>query len=287
MSETQPGEVGDRPPAAPRASEPDAPLRLLGGFERFAFRLLRWANSRGGKLPRLWQRCVLAPLFWVFIGRRLEIRGAERLRGIPRDAPLFVVANHRTFFDLFTVTWVLWRRLDLDRRINFPVRANFFYSNPLGFLIGLVFSGGAMFPPFFREPKKREFNRISQDLIVERLHTPGWMVGFHPEGTRSKSDSPYELLRAQPGAGQIALEARPIVVPVFLTGLSNSLGAQVLANLRRRSTIVLVFGAPFDLTAFPDDGRVGTGLRCSQAMLQRIGELGEEETAIRAELAAR
>ena len=42
-------------------------------------------------------------------------------------------------------------------------------------------------------------------------------------GTRGKGDSPYELLPAHPGVGQIVLQARPIAVPVFVNGLPNGL----------------------------------------------------------------
>src|SRR5215470_6875520 len=84
-----------------------APLELLSPFERFAFRLLRWLNGPAHWLGLVWQLCFLRPLLWIFIGRRLVVRGAERLDSLPKDATFLLVANHRTFFDLFTLGWVL------------------------------------------------------------------------------------------------------------------------------------------------------------------------------------
>ena len=264
------------------------PIKSLPWFSRFAFRAVAlcqrpWVVA----VLQQFQRFVLEPFIFVFlISRRLQIRGAERLANIPPGAPLLVLANHRSFFDLFIVGWTLLNRCGLRRRISFPVRANFFYENPLGLLINLALSGGAMFPPFFRSKTLHGFNEYALGLIVERLREQGTLVGFHPEGTRNKGADPYTLLPAQVGAGLLALKTRPeaVIIPAFVNGLSNSFAKELWNNLRGREPVVVVFGAPPDLSHWPAETRLSHHKRCSDELLAGIGKLGEEEKAHRAAL---
>jgi 1-acyl-sn-glycerol-3-phosphate acyltransferase len=267
-------EVDDQPEAT-------SPIALLSWFERFAFRVSAWLNDGGQRLAAFYQKRLLFPFLWIFIGRRLEVRGLERLAALEHAESFLLVANHRTFFDLFVLSWILVGRRGLRQRVSFPVRSNFFYENPLGLLISIVLSGGSMFPPIFRSPKKRAFNQYAVDLMSERLRQPGTMIGFHPEGTRSKGDDPYELLPAQPGAGKLVLEARPLVVPAFVTGLTNSLGREFLDNLRGRRKVVCVFGAPIDPAVWPEGNRLALQKRVSDELLDRIRALQPEERAAR------
>jgi 1-acyl-sn-glycerol-3-phosphate acyltransferase len=262
------------------------PVGSLPAFSRFAFRTIALCQRPWvwGVL-RFWQQYVLEPIILVFfISRRLRIHGAERLASIPKGAPLLVLANHRSFFDLFIIGWVLMNRCGLRRRIVFPVRANFFYENPLGLLINVLMSGGAMFPPFFRNKALGGFNEHALGLLVARLHEQGTLVGFHPEGTRNKSDDPYTLLPAQLGAGLLALKTRPdsVVIPAFVNGLSNSVGREFWNNVRGRQPVLVVFGAPPDLSRWPQETRLSHHKKCSDELLAGIGKLGEEERALRA-----
>jgi 1-acyl-sn-glycerol-3-phosphate acyltransferase len=263
----------------------EPPLSVLSPFERVAFRVMRWANVGGGSRFGLWwQRTILGPLFALVVSRRLVVRGLDRLERIPRDASVLLVANHRTFFDLFILGWILVRHWRKRWRPSFPVRANFFYENPAGLLICLLLSGGSMFPPFFRKPRSKSFNRYSLAIVLDKLRRPGNLIGFHPEGTRNKGNDPYQLLPAQPGAGEVALKARPVVVPAFIHGLSNKLAREVIANARGRDPIIAVFGEPVDLSAFPAETRLVHHKRCSDLFCARIYALMDEEKQIRREL---
>ena len=139
-----------------------------------------------------------------------------------------------------------------------------------------------MFPPFFRKPRSKAFNRYSLSLVLDKLRRPRNLVGFHPEGTRNKGDDPYQLLAAQPGAGEVALKSRPvIVIPAFVTGLSNKLGHEIAANLRARDPIVAVYGYPIDLSSFPAETRLAHHKRCSDLFCTRIAALMDEERRVR------
>lgn len=267
---------GPVPPAPPAPPAPPSPLASLHAFERLAYRTMRFWNCGGGnRLALLWQRRAVIPFVGAIVSRRLRVHGLERVTALPPDARILLVANHRTFFDLFVLGYVLWRRGGLTQRLNFPVRANFFYENPLGLAICLFVSGGTMFPPFFRDAAKKPFNRHSLDVLIEKLRTPGQLVGFHPEGTRSKSDDPYTLLPAQPGAGELALKARPVVVPAFITGLSNSLGGE----LRSHRPIVAVFGDPVPLPEVSGETRLSHHKRTADLLNEHIAALGAQVKA--------
>jgi 1-acyl-sn-glycerol-3-phosphate acyltransferase len=276
--------VAEVPAQRPERSPAEPPLEVLSPFERLAFRVMRWANvGKGTRLGLWWQRWILEPLFALVIYRRLVIRGLERLDRIPRGAPVLLVANHRTFFDLFILGWILVRHWRKRWTPSFPVRANFFYENPAGLLICLLLSGGSMFPPFFRKPRSKSFNRYSLAIVLDKLRRPGNLIGFHPEGTRNKGGDPYQLLPAQPGAGEVALKARPVVVPAFINGLSNKLMHEVMANVRATDPIVAVFGEPIDLSAFPEETRLVHHKRCSDLFCARIYALMDEEKQVRRE----
>jgi 1-acyl-sn-glycerol-3-phosphate acyltransferase len=265
------------------ATRAPLPATALTPMERFAFRAVSWANRGGGAaLSRFWQRRVLIPAFRLFVSRRLDVHGLDRLRDIPEDASILLVANHRSFFDLFILGWILTSSPGLRRNVSFPVRANFFYENPLGLLICLLLSGGSMFPPFFRAPSKRAFNAQSLGILVDKLRAKGSLVGFHPEGTRNKGPDPYDLLPAQPGAGELALKARPYVVPAFINGLSNSVIAELLGNVRAAPRVTAVFGAPVELPAQAGETRLSQHKRFADMLLEQIRELGAEERSLRA-----
>ena len=262
------------------------PLEVLSSFERVAFRVMRWANvGAGSKFGLFWQHHFLEPLFVLLVFRRIVVRGLEHVERIPPDASILLVANHRTFFDLFILGLILVRTWRRRWRPSFPVRANFFYENPVGLLICLLLSGGSMFPPFFRKPRSKAFNRYSLAIVLDKLRRPGNLIGFHPEGTRNKGANPYQLLPAQPGAGEVALKARPVVIPAFINGLSNKLTREVLSNLRARDPVIAVFGEPIDLAPFPAETRLVHHKRCSDLFCARIYALMDEEKAIRRERA--
>lgn len=257
----------------------DPAFAQLSRLERIAFRVMRFLNA--SPTAWLWQRWVVTPIVGSLVRRRLRVHGLERLQGIPDDAPILLVANHRTFFDLFILGWILLTHPRLARRVSFPVRSNFFYESVLGLVIGALFTGGSMFPPFFRSAEKKALNRLSLEILLTRLRTPGEMVGFHPEGTRNKTDDPYKLLPAQPGAGELALKARPVVIPAFILGMTNSLWTEMKAGLRGEPKVIAVFGAPIDVPAVEGETRLSHHKRFADAIAERIKELGAEERAIR------
>jgi len=141
-----------------------------------------------------------------------------------------------------------------------------------------------MFALFFRRPEAKAVNKYSLSFLVDLLREPGNLLGFHPEGARNKGPDPYHLLPAQPGVGELALKARPVILPAFITGLTNHLFSELWANIRRRRPIVIVFGSPFGVGDWPSQTRLSHAKKCADMLSEKIAALMEEEKAARAEL---
>lgn len=263
---------------------------VLSGFERLAFRLARRMNA--GRWKRLWTFCQRqVGALWIHFAtyNLMRVEGLEHVERAARTGrPVLLVANHRSFFDMYVVSTVLFRRTRFRKQLFFPVRGRFFYDTPLGLLVNFVMGWWSMFPPFFsggENPKveKREFDKYSMRLLAHLCREgAGNVIGFHPEGTRNKSEDPYSYLRPQPGVGRLIKEAQPVVVPVFIAGLGNRLGRQVLGNWRGGETVRVRFGQQLELADFYTRREsLRTYKEIAEFVMTKIAALGEEDHAAR------
>ena len=141
-------------------------LAVLSPFEWFAFGLTRRMNR--GRWKRLWTFCQRTMgAGWIHLAtyNLLQVHGLEHLEAVSRERPLLLVANHRSFFDMYAVSSVLFRRTRWRKQLFFPVRGRFFYDSPLGLLVNFVMGWWSMFPPFFASGEnplvdKRAFDNI-------------------------------------------------------------------------------------------------------------------------------
>ncbi len=262
----------------------------LSPFERFAFRLT-WRMNRG-RWKRFWtlcQRTLGAGWIHVSTYNLMRVSGLEHVEAAERSRPLLLVANHRSFFDMYVVSTVLFRRTTWRKQLFFPVRGRFFYDTVGGLLVNLVMGWWSMFPPFFTggdNPKldKREFDKFSMRLLAHLCREgAGNVIGFHPEGTRNKGADPYSYLRPQPGVGRLIKDARPQVIPVFIAGLGNDLPKQVIGNWRGGEPVRVHFGPVMDLSEFYDRrDSARTYMEIGAFVMSKIAELGEQDAAARA-----
>jgi len=256
-------------------------------MERFFIRFVRrtfepgWADT----VIRWCQRSFGAR--WIhFVGKNLlQVRHLERLPRFEAEQSYILVSNHRSFFDLYVVGSYLLTH-GLRHRKLYPVRGNFFYDHPLGFLLNGAISFFAMYPPLFRERHRQAINLSSIQETVRLLKQGGLFVGLHPEGTRNRSPDPYTLLPAHSGVGRIIHQARVPVIPVFVNGLLNDFVKQLKGNfLRNGEPIIAVFGEPLNLDAlFEQPGTPRVYRQISERTLEAIQALGWEERAARAEI---
>lgn len=260
-------------------------ISVLGTLERAGFRLTRRMNE--GAWKRFWTFCQRhIGSLWIYLATNnlMRVYGIENVENTDANRPLLLVANHRSFFDMYTVSSVIFRRTRRPITLFFPVRAKFFYTSPLGWFVNLVMGWWAMYPPFFREAKeaeKREFDKFSmRELVRICASGHGHVVGFHPEGKRNLNDDPYSFAPAQPGIGKVIMAARPQVIPVFIAGLGNDLPKQIAGNWTGGEKIRIRFGAPLDLSEFyQKSDRLRTHKEIADFLMTKIGELGEEDRA--------
>jgi 1-acyl-sn-glycerol-3-phosphate acyltransferase len=288
LTELEPTPTAIVRPAAPALSvrEPTpTELSVLAPMERFAFRVTHRMNE--GAWKRLWTFCQRTlGMGWIRLAtyNLMHVYGLEHVEAVDHTRPLILVANHRSFFDMYVVSAELFRRTRWRKKLFFPVRGRFFYESLTGMFVNFVMGWWSMYPPFFAggdNPlvEKREFDKFSLRRLVDLCqHGAGHVIGFHPEGTRNKGADPYSYLRPQPGIGRIIKAADPQVVPVFIAGLGNNLPRQVLGNWTNGPPIRIHFGPALDFSAFrakPD--RLRTHKEIADYVMTKIAELGEQD----------
>ncbi len=261
-------------------------LGTLTPMERTAFEIGDFWSRYLVVPSKMWNTVFMGAILYATASRRLHIHGLEHLKKFRAPERVLIVCNHRTFFDFFVITAIVYWRTQLSHRIIFPVRSSFFYDHPLGPLVNAAMSGMRMFPPVMRTENVRRratFNEYSVQRSIEELAVPGTVMGLHPEGTRNKNASPYKLLRARAGVGRIALgspQAR--IIPAFVLGMGNDLPKEFAWNLLRpEETRVDCFFGPEILL---DDLRMlpptpATAQRASERLLDAIRVLANQHRA--------
>ncbi len=269
----------DRPDLLAAARKRLSPLEL----RQIALIRSTFDSKRADTLIRFLQRSFGAG--WVdYCTKHLRrVYGLERLPALsPSDSFIFV-SNHRSFFDLYVITMLLFRH-GLTQRIVFPVRAPFFYDSYAGLFVNGIMSFFAMYPPLFRDKKKAFVNVASMRELSYLIRRGGAFVGVHPEGTRNAQEDPLDFLPAQPGVGKLIYESRVTVIPVFINGLlPNDLKRQVLSNFDKSGRpIYVVFGEPIDFSKeYAQKGSPKLYRAMAERAMTAIGELGREERELR------
>jgi len=263
-------------------------LAVLSPFERFAFRVTHRMN--GGAWKRFWTWCQsFFGAGWIHIStyNLTRVYGLEHVEAVNHSRPLMLVANHRSFFDMYVVSTTLFRKTKWRKQLFFPVRGRFYYQSIIGMFVNLIMGWWSMYPPFFVTgknplPEKRPFDKYSMRRLAQLCREgAGNVIGFHPEGTRNKNDDPYSFLRPQPGLGKLIKEASPQVVPVFIAGLGNNLPKQVLGNWLGGPKIRIHFGKQLDLSPFiAKKDHVRTYKEIGEFVMGKIGELSEQDRAL-------
>ena len=263
-------------------------LAALSSFEQFAFRVTHRMNL--GRWKHFWTWCQsVFGAGWIHIStyNLMQVYGLENVEAFDHERPVVLVANHRSFFDMYVVSTTLFRRTKWRKQLFFPVRGRFYYQSIAGMFVNLIMGWWSMYPPFFVTgknpvPEKRVFDKYSLRRLAQLCREgAGNVIGFHPEGTRNKNNDPYSYLRPQPGIGKLIKEANPQVVPVFIAGLGNDLLKQVLGNWSGGDKIRIHFGAPLDVSEFiAKKDHVRTYKEIGEFVMSKIAELGEADRAL-------
>lgn len=176
---------------------------------------------------------------------RLEVVGSE---AVPRDGPLIVAANHRSYVDPVALG------VACPRPIAYMAKSELFRIPVLGPLIGAL---GAY-------PVERGKGDIAAIRASLRQLADGHAIGIFPEGTRN----PGGEARVQTGVALLATMARAPVIPAYVRGGDRA---------KRLGKLQVAFGDPFRL----GEGQSGKASREDLAkwadmVMVRIRALGEK-----------
>ena len=263
-------------------------LATLTSVERRALAFASWINesSRIRTITHWVNSNIHRHFVTLLTSRRIHLIGIDKITRLRPDRGVLIAANHRSFFDQYVIASYMYQNVVHWNEFFFPVRSGFWYDTSLGILLNLLCSTTSMFPPIFRPREKRGVTRAGLNFLAERLKSPKTLVGIHPEGTRNKGGDPYELLPPEPGFGRVALYARPIVIPIFINGLSNNPVDEISQNFGSKRPVIVVYGDPIDFSEFGDaDLRLFRNqVKAGRKVLSEVAKLGKIERETRSRL---
>ena len=100
---------------------------VLNTSEQLGFRLTHRMNL--GVWKRFWTFCQRhIGSLWIKICtyNLMNVFGIENVENSDASRPLLLVANHRSFFDMYVVSSVIFRQTTRPVNLFFPVRGKFF-----------------------------------------------------------------------------------------------------------------------------------------------------------------
>lgn len=264
------------------ANMPIHPRASLRGLERLSIGLCRFiATQPWLKSALQWaiEKCN-AKLTYACVSHLIEESGLEHIRNLKPEGSILLVANHRSFFDMFVASAVLYKHTHFLKHLFFPVRADFFHSHPIGLALNIFIAGGAMWPPIYRDRRRGELNPVSMAQMDALLRRQDTLVGIHPEASRNKNDDPYQFLRTRSGVGQLVQNCpdNTIIIPYFMCGLSSDFLYEVKRNFKpagqRGAPIRIRFGQPVLASTL---NREDSARDHAEHLMDMIKALAEEE----------
>ncbi|KYO64531.1 lysophospholipid acyltransferase family protein [Thermovenabulum gondwanense] len=143
---------------------------------------------------------------------RIEVLGRENF---PKDGPVIVYSNHKSFWDPILIGCML------DRTVNFMAKIELFKYPVFGFILRNLYA----FPVNRGAPDRKAIRKALQVL------KEGKVLGIFPEGTRSKDGM---LKDPEPGIALFAIKTENLkLVPVAIKG-----------NYKFFSKVQLIIGEP-------------------------------------------
>jgi 1-acyl-sn-glycerol-3-phosphate acyltransferase len=177
-------------------------------------------------------------LYWVIKGALTPIqRGLYRLRldgrdRVPKQGPVILAVNHRSFMDSIFLPLVI------RRRVTFVAKAEYFDDKRMAW--------------FFRGvgqiPIRREGGSASERALASATEVleQGGVFGIYPEGTRSRDGY---LHRGHTGVARLALRTGAPIVPVGMIG-TDEIQPTDKKLPRVLRTLEIRFGSPIAIDRY-------------------------------------
>ncbi len=195
-------------------------------------------------------KAILTPVLRLVY--RVRVEGSER---VPREGPVILAANHRSFLDSIFLPLVL------RRRVTFVAKAEYFDDPKTAWFFRAV---GQI--PIRREGGSAAEGALAAATDVLRR---GGVFGIYPEGTRTRDGY---LHRGHTGVARLALATGAPIVPVGLVATDECQPTdKKLPRLFR--TVWIRFGIPLPLEHY--EGREHDRLVLRQVADELMYEIRE------------
>jgi 1-acyl-sn-glycerol-3-phosphate acyltransferase len=200
-------------------------------------------------------KAILTPILLVMY--RIRIEGRDVL---PRQGPVILAANHRSFLDSIFLPLVL------RRRVTFVAKAEYFDDPKTAWFFRAV---GQI-------PIRREGGSAAEGALTAATDVleRGGIFGIYPEGTRTRDGY---LHRGHTGVARLALKTGAPIVPVGLVGTDDCQPTdKKLPRFFR--TVWIRFGEPLPVAHYADRGDDRMVLRqITDELMYEIRELSGYE----------
>lgn len=183
-------------------------------------------------------KAVLTPFLRGFY--RIRIDGREN---VPKDGPVILAANHRSFLDSIFLPLVI------RRRVTFVAKAEYFDSKKTAWF----FRGVGQIPIRRGGGSASERALASATEVLEA----GGVFGIYPEGTRTRDGFTH---RGHTGVARLAQRTGAPIIPVGLVG-TDEVQPTDRKMPRLFRTVHIRFGAP----VCADRSTVDEGIALRQA----------------------
>jgi 1-acyl-sn-glycerol-3-phosphate acyltransferase len=208
---------------------------------------VRMPNRNAERMPFFYHLAVRCTRTLLNVFAHWTLVGLDR---VPRQGPLLVVSNHQSNADPPILVGVL------PRVVHCMAKQEIFDSPaaPLAAWYGAF--------PVRRGQADRQAVRTALEFL-ER----GSCVAMFPEGTRSPSGA---LIKAQTGAGLIAIRSAAPILPVAIIGTEQLRRPWAVL---RRPRIDIIIGEPFQVPPHRGSGRAAAAALATEAIMRRIASL--------------
>jgi 1-acyl-sn-glycerol-3-phosphate acyltransferase len=161
-------------------------------------------------------KALVVPFMRLYFG--LRVSGSDR---VPRDGPVIIAPNHKSFWDSFFIG------ASTKRHVRFMGKSELF-EKPYGRLLVRL---GAF--PVRRGSSDEDALETARTVLRQ-----GGVLALFPEGTRIRD--PDRLGSPRSGVGRLALEAGATLVPAAISGTQRLF----LGPLPKPERVELAFGEP-------------------------------------------